>query len=61
LTIFNPKWFGIWDSRFISIMSFIGYHMSADSDATNGADTNRSYGSVAGHAVGIVVEILDSR
>jgi len=42
-------------------MSFIGYHMSADSDATNGADTNRSYGSVAGHAVGIVVEILDSR
>jgi hypothetical protein len=42
-------------------MSFIGYHMSADSDATNCADTNRSYASVAGYAVDIVVEIIDSR
>ena len=35
--------------------------MSADGDATNYADTNRNYASVAGHAVGIVVEIIDSR
>jgi hypothetical protein len=35
--------------------------MSADSDATNCADTNRSYAPVAGHAFGILVEIIDSR
>jgi hypothetical protein len=35
--------------------------MSTDSDETNCADTNRRCASFAGHAVGIVVDIIDCR